>query len=157
METCGFHVEFFTFLKQFDSVVKSELNYNAFCKHGKKLFQASVMYIHIQILHSTHMDVLLSSYIHSCTCMYMYYTFPHAHACACITHSLMHMYVLTHPNTPHVCEDLRLYRLSPQRWRSKKDCVTRSVNMCPILLAKVYSTLLDKMVNLRKRTCGSHG
>ena len=86
--------EFFPFLKEFDSVVRSELNYNAFCKHGKKLFQASIMYIHIHILHAlyTHESIIIThslvhmhvyvSHIHSCTCMYMHHTFTHAHACA---------------------------------------------------------------------------
>ena len=35
-------LEFFPFLKEFDSVVRSELNYRTFNKHGQKLFQASI-------------------------------------------------------------------------------------------------------------------
>ena len=34
--------EFFPFLKEFDSIVRSELNYTTFTKHGQKLFQASI-------------------------------------------------------------------------------------------------------------------
>ena len=41
--------EFFPFLKKFDTVIHSEINYKAFEKHGNKLFQVHAYYVHVQM------------------------------------------------------------------------------------------------------------
>ena len=43
--------KFFPFLKEFDTIVRSEINYKAFEKHGNKLFQVHAYYVH-DIVHN---------------------------------------------------------------------------------------------------------
>ena len=52
--------EFFSFLKEFDSIVRNELNYRTFTKHGQRLFQASITLTIITHAHT------LRSYTFSC-------------------------------------------------------------------------------------------
>ena len=70
----------------------------------------------------------------------------------------MHMHVLTHPNTPHIYEDVCIYTqiITPKMEKHKErlrdsfsKCVPNSFTRTAV--AEVYSTLFDKMVNLRKK------
>ena len=48
--------EFFPFLKEFDTIIRSEINYMTFENHGNKLFQVQA-HVHVYYLGIVHLYV----------------------------------------------------------------------------------------------------